>query len=637
MTRGADGALRSEVFGDVYYQPGEGLAESAFVFLEGNRLKERFAALQPGERFVIGELGFGTGLNVLAAAALFEAEAPQGASLEVISFEGFPLSPETLQAALSAEQGVAEQAAALLDGYPLALPGMHVLTIGRARLVLVYGEIGETLGGTRFQADAWFLDGFAPSVNPAMWSAEVLQQVAERTGPGGTFATFTAAGQVRRDLQSAGFEVHKRPGYGRKRERLVGVKQDAARPKLDPPWLGWPDGGQGDVLVIGGGLAGCATANALAARGVKVTLLERGRLASAASGNRQAVVEPALEAGDSARRRWFAGAFAHAVRKLDAMGEVWRPCGVLRLANERERRAAERMGWPSEVLEPVTREQASARAGLDVGAGGLWCGVGGWVDPAGLCRALVQDGVSVHEQTQVLRVAREAQRWCVQTQAGEWTADRLVFTAASEAAALLGADAPPWVSTRGQVTYVRAACGLKSVVCHTGYVTPGHEGVMCVGATFDEGDGFVEARPADDARNFAGLRDASEALALSVGKEIAGARVAFRCVTPDRLPVVGPVCALAGYREAYGDLWKGGRDGSAYPSAPVWPGAWLLSGLGSRGVLSALWGAEVLAAGLCGEVLPVDEMTRQAVHPARFWVRALKRKEGLVGRGGVSG
>jgi len=223
MLRWKDGQPWSAQFDDRYFSADSGIDETRHVFLQGNRLAERFAALAGGQVFAIGETGFGTGLNFLCAWQLFEQAAPAGAALEFHSVEAHPLDTHSLRAALALWPSLQSQAQALCAAWPGAVPGRHRLDFGRVQLRLDIDDVAAAL--PRWAArriDAWFLDGFAPSKNPAMWSDTVLVEVARTTRPGSSFATYTSAGWVRRGLQRAGFQPQRVPGFGNKRQMLVG-------------------------------------------------------------------------------------------------------------------------------------------------------------------------------------------------------------------------------------------------------------------------------------------------------------------------------------------------------------------------------------------------------------------------------
>lgn len=219
--RWEDGDLPvSTQFDDPYFSRQDGLAETIHVFLDGNDLTRRFS---DAHSFSIAELGFGTGLNALATVALWGRAAPSGARLTYTAFELYPMAGDDMARALTAWPDLAPLADALLASWPapeIALPG--------ADLSVVMGDARQTVPNWDGTAQAWFLDGFAPSRNPQMWEPALLQAVHDRTSPGGTFATYSAAGAVRRALAASGFQVARVPGYGRKREMLTGSRQDPA-------------------------------------------------------------------------------------------------------------------------------------------------------------------------------------------------------------------------------------------------------------------------------------------------------------------------------------------------------------------------------------------------------------------------
>lgn len=206
-----DGVPISQRFDDPYYSLQDGLAETRHVFLQGNDLPARFS-----DEFHVGELGFGTGLNLLATWQVWR-DCGVGGVLHFTSFEAFPLQPSEMREALKAFPSLAERARALLDN--LDDTGARVDDLA---FTLVTGDARQTVPAWQGQADAWFLDGFSPAKNPELWEPSLMQAVAQHTKTGGTIATYTAAGHVRRALQGAGFEVERVAGFGRKRHMTIG-------------------------------------------------------------------------------------------------------------------------------------------------------------------------------------------------------------------------------------------------------------------------------------------------------------------------------------------------------------------------------------------------------------------------------
>jgi tRNA 5-methylaminomethyl-2-thiouridine biosynthesis bifunctional protein len=213
------GAPRAVEFGDVYFSDAGGLAESEHVFLRGTGLPD---AWRGRDRFAICELGFGSGLNVLAAWRAWKATRFPHATLHISSIEAFPLAEEDAARALARFPDVADLAGALLARWPVRAYAPQRIWFENDRFVLTVfmGEAEHVLAGMSGRFDAWFLDGFAPSRNPAMWTPEVFRHIARLSAPGARAATFSVAGDVRRGLEAAGFSVEKKPGYGGKRERL---------------------------------------------------------------------------------------------------------------------------------------------------------------------------------------------------------------------------------------------------------------------------------------------------------------------------------------------------------------------------------------------------------------------------------
>lgn len=213
VTWTAGGVPVSTRFDDPYFSLGDGMAETRHVFLSGNGLPER---LRDG--FAIAELGFGTGLNLLATLIAWAATGRAGV-LRYTAFEAFPMTAGDMAAALEAFPEARAVADPLLAQWAegrlhLSLPGIDAEVIA--------GDARDTLPSWSGRAEAWFLDGFSPAKNPEMWEPALMTEVARHTAPGGTFATYTAAGHVRRALAATGFAVERRAGFGAKRHMSAG-------------------------------------------------------------------------------------------------------------------------------------------------------------------------------------------------------------------------------------------------------------------------------------------------------------------------------------------------------------------------------------------------------------------------------
>lgn len=645
------GRPHSRVFDDVYFSDQSGLEETRYVFLEQNRLRARFAALPAGGRLVIGETGFGTGLNFLCAWQLFEQHAVAGARLHFVSVEKYPLSHADLQRALLLWPELQPFAAQLLAQYIAIHPGFQrlVLDNGRVTLTLLIGDALEQLPQLDAQIDAWFLDGFAPAKNPDMWTAELFAELARLAAPGSTISTFTSTGWVRRLINAAGFKMKRTPGIGHKWEILrgefLGWPAETPLPAAGKPWFARPAPlhGERSALVIGGGLAGCTTAASLAARGWNVSLLERhARLAEEASGNPQGVLYLKLSAHGTALSQLILSGFGHTRRLLEHLhrGVDWDGCGVLQLAfnaKEAERQAQLAAAFAPGLLQPLDQAQAQARAGVALEHGGLFFPEGGWVHPPALCEWQARHPlINVLTHHEALELQRVDGQW--QALAGDTllaSATVVVLAGAAEIKRFPFSAELPLKRIRGQITRLAQtpdSQALATVVCAEGYVAPARLGEHTLGASFDFKSDDLTPTVAEHVGNLEMLQEISVDLAHRLNADTLAAdqlegRAGFRCTSPDYLPIIGPLADRALFDQAYAALRKDARQ-PPEAECPWLDGVYINSGHGSRGLVTAPLCAELLAAWLDDEPLPLPRSVADACHPNRFAVRALIRGTG---------
>lgn len=639
----------SRLFDDVYFSDKSGLDETRYVFIEQNRLAERFAALPQGGRLVIGETGFGTGLNFLCAWQVFEQHAPAGARLHFVSVEKYPLSPADLQRALALWPELKVLADQLLAQYVAIHQGFQRLTLanGRVTLTLLIGDALEQLPQLDAQIDAWFLDGFAPAKNPDMWTAELFVELARLAAPGSTISTFTSTGWVRRLLNAAGFKMKRTPGIGHKWEILrgefLGWPQEVPAPLPAKPWFARPAplAGERRALVIGAGLAGCASAASLAARGWQVTVLERhADIAPEASGNPQGVLYLKLSAHGTALSQLIVSGFGYTRRQLEHLqrGTDWDDCGVLQLAfnaKEGERQAQLAEAFPADLLHLVDQPQAQALAGVGLAHGGLYYPEGGWVHPPALCQ-----WQATHPDIQLLTHHDAVQLRKVDGQWQAWDGERLLASAAvvvlagaAEIQRFAQSAGLPLKRIRGQITRLMQtpqSQALSTVVCAEGYVAPARLGEHTLGASFDFKSDDLTPTTAEHLGNLAMLEEISEDLVsrlhvAELAPESLQGRAAFRCTSPDYLPIVGPLADSQAFTQAYAALSKDARQVPDI-ECPWLDGLYVNSGHGSRGLITAPLSGELLAAWLNDEPLPLPRSVAEACHPNRFALRNLIRR-----------
>ncbi|WP_051234810.1 bifunctional tRNA (5-methylaminomethyl-2-thiouridine)(34)-methyltransferase MnmD/FAD-dependent 5-carboxymethylaminomethyl-2-thiouridine(34) oxidoreductase MnmC [Marinimicrobium agarilyticum] len=671
-----EGQPLSDHFDDVYFSRHNGLEETRYVFLAQNHLAQRFSALlakPPGARhFVIGETGFGSGLNFLAAWQLWRETAPPDAQLHFISVDKFPLARSDLKRALALWPELAPLSQALLAHYPPTIgPGFHRRHFddGRVSLTLIFDDASRGLGQLRasehpdfvdagLKVNAWFLDGFAPAKNADMWAPSLFSTIAHLSAPGTTVATFTAAGVVKRELQRNGFELKKLPGFGHKREmltaRYVGNTDRAEPPhrfhgKPPLPWSVPSPNSQRSAsaphtaLVVGAGLAGCHTARALAQRGWQVTVLDRrSGPAQEASGNPQGLLYAKLSPQNSPLARFNLLSLCHAQEHYRAYWQagVGESCGVLQLATANKEESlqpaiARRFAGAPELVRHLSPLEASDVAGIPLYHSALFFPKAGWLDPRRLCEALLDHpSITLRPDSSVDRLEQEENQWWALGPDGAALAGASVAVLANAHAArhLCSDQALPLKAIRGQITQIPANATsrrLRVALCGDGYLAPAASDYHCLGATFNLGDTNPEVTERDHRANLEQLSQFGPEVGALFGNEppeTAEGRVAFRCATPDYLPLVGPVPDVDAFLRDYAPLRKDAR--LNLPVAGQYrPGLYLNLGHGSRGLCYTPLSAELLAAHVTGEPMPLDNELVQALHPARFMIRDLMRNK----------
>ncbi|EMA4502482.1 bifunctional tRNA (5-methylaminomethyl-2-thiouridine)(34)-methyltransferase MnmD/FAD-dependent 5-carboxymethylaminomethyl-2-thiouridine(34) oxidoreductase MnmC [Enterobacter hormaechei] len=644
----AEGTPVSRDFDDVYFSNDNGLEETRYVFLEGNHLSTRFPE-HPRRLFVVAESGFGTGLNFLTlwqAFDCFRAAYPEATlqRLHFISFEKFPLTAHDLRLAHQRWPELAHWAEQLQTQWPPAIGGCHrlILDDGRVTLDLWLGDINDLTDklddSMNQKVDAWFLDGFAPAKNPDMWSPHLFSAMARLARPGATLATFTSAGFVRRGLQEAGFTMRKTKGFGRKRDMLVGVmEQDLAIP-AQAPWFARRASTSREVAIVGGGIASALLSLALLHRGWQVTLYCADEApATGASGNRQGALYPLLSSHDPALFQFFPAAFTFARRLYDslpvAFDHDW--CGVTQLGwDEKSQQKITQMlslGLPEDIAHAVTAQQVAETAGVDTGCGGIQYPLGGWLCPAELTSAAIalgqSRGLTVYYAHKVQSLSRTA-HWKLRFADGKEAQHASVVLANGHHITQFTQTASlPVYPVGGQVSHIPTApqlSKLRQVLCYDGYLTPQNpsNGRHCIGASYHRGETDMQYSEADQQQNRQRLvdcfLDASWAKEVNVGE--GQARCGVRCATRDHLPMAGNVPDYDATLEVYQDLADSKETAE---SAPVHPELFMLGGLGSRGLCSAPLLAEVLAAQMSDEPVPLDRVTLAGLNPNRLWVRKL--------------
>lgn len=640
-----DGLPLSTEFNDLYFSKLSGLQESRYVFIQHNQLSERFERLLPNQSFVVAETGFGTGLNFLACWQHFLQHAPAQAQLHFISVEKHPLSATDMHKALALWPELEQLSSQLMQQYRVLQPGYQhfIFQQGRVRLTLLIGDAAEQLSQLDAQVDAWFLDGFAPSKNPEMWTQSLFAQLARVGKPDCTLATFTSAGFVRRGLIAAGFNMQRSPGFGRKREMLCGTLTTPGVTAWRAPWFARPAPlahNEKHAVVIGAGISGCASAYSLAIRGWRVTLIERrSHIAQEASGNTQGVLYPKLSAHHTPLSQLILSGFGFSRRLLTHWPDNphFSNCGLLQLAyNDKEKQRQQQLAhaFNSDLLQPVTAQQASDIAGTKIHSSALFFPDSGWIKPAELCRLLLEHkNIRVLTEQAVTELNYQQYQWQVFGHDGCITQAPVVVIANACAAKNFKQTSSLAIkSIHGQTTSVPALTHnqhLHCVVSAEGYIAPAHENQHCVGASFNFERTSTQLNPADNHANLQRLKDISPQLyqqlnAAQLEPDQLAGHAALRCTSTDYMPIIGPVADVQRLQDSYSALRSNAR-AQLTQTCPYYPGLYVNTAQGSRGMITAPLSGEILAAWINHEAQVIPTKLAEACHPNRFLIKNLMR------------
>lgn len=614
VTWDAGGAPRSTTYGDIYFQPDDGIAESEHVFLGGAQVRTRWCNRRT---FAIGETGFGTGLNFLTTWRAWRDDPARPRVLTFCSIEAHPLTAADAHRALTGYGVLGVLTGPLLTAWPAPLPGPHLRQFegGRVRLIVWHADVATALADWGAPVDAWYLDGFAPAGNSAMWSDAVLAKVGSLSRPGATLATFTAAGAVRRGLVAGGFETSKVKGYGCKREMIVATK----------PGQATDSGKLGRVGLIGAGIAGAALYRSLVAHGYDPIWLEAGATpAAGASGNALGLVHPrlALEPTTTARMQLAAMHHWAGLHVLDAgAGAAIAGQGLLDVATTpavaaRAIKLADQGAVAACGGALLDQAAASDAAGVSLPGGGILAAALPWIRPAALCQAWAPPGAARFGALVMRAEERGAGAgWALHLSAahggGEIVpVDTLFVANAGDAARLFAHRLLGLRAVQGQVVQVQptqASAGLRLALGYGGYLTPAVDGAHIAGATFERlgpwqpmpaptssviapGPALADTNTGADQEILAKLGAALPSLAGLMTAPVLGRRAAVRASTADHRPLLGGL----------GD------------------GAWLLAGLGSHGLLTAPLLADALVAQAHQQPVALDHRLATDLRPDRF-------------------
>lgn len=620
----------SPAFADIYWHRLGGLAEKQHVFIEANQLQMRWQNLQQNH-FTIVETGFGFGLNFLLAAHLWQKVAPQNACLHFIAIEHAPVAPADLTRLYTSLQeemttdssyaGLGDLARTLIDCYPMPSQGMHPLWItDNICLTLIYADIVKASAMLSAPVDAFFLDGFSPALNSAMWDTQVFDQFAKISHADTTLSTYSVAGVVKRGLRSAGFLIHKIQGFGGKAEMLTARLADAAPPQnteaetINPPAISGlatsrvakKRAAVERVAIIGAGLAGLNCARALLRRGIAVEVFDaRQAPLLGASVIPQLAIYPQLAAAPDNRARFSLAAFQYMLQQggFDACGFTV-AADTPRLSTRFARINAY---FPDDFVRQLDSPLSHHETALAYADGG-------WLNAANYF-ATTLSAITLHLQSPVSELTYQNEQWRLQNSAGRVLTQADVVIIAHGAGSLPQTQPIGLDTNRGQALQVKGISPDQVV-----------SGPITVFPTDAAGLSTISGTHARDTRDDAIREEDSQALLVEQQRYLPADTVAvkayagLRATSRDRLPVVGPIPDWKALADWSMNHHRQQPDFNTYQ-----PGLFFCGGLGSHGATHGPLCGEILARLINTEPNAVDPAWLKFLAPERFMQRDLRR------------
>jgi tRNA 5-methylaminomethyl-2-thiouridine biosynthesis bifunctional protein len=647
----------STQFDDYYFNSDGGADESLHVFVKPNNISDRYQ--RANNYLCINETGFGTGLNfyctLLALDKISKTSDTKSAMtatdrkpIYFYSSELFPLSLADFKKTVASFPHFSDITTQICQQYPPASKGFHrlILNGGDIYLTLMFEDSISAYQRCNHKTDIWYLDGFSPAKNPDMWTDPLFSQISRLSTRGHTtLSSFTSAGFVRRALQAQGFDIKKHSGFGKKREMISATfNPEQINADNKTPWFNYQgaDNNKPRVAIIGAGLAGCTTAEALARRGIDVTLFDSSTgICQHASGNLQGALYAKLPSKPTVAGELHLTGLEYSLRLLNVYQcfdkVTAEQCGLLQLAtSEKEQLQQQDLlaqdNYSTDIVRWVSAEQASQIAGTATPFSGLFFPRAGWVSPALFCQKLIEhEQITLALNTRITELKQtEDLAWqlhCDDHQA--YTFDVVVVASANQATQFEQLQQLPTKAIRGQVTHANKnkASVLNTVVCGAGYICPATDNQFCFGASFDLHNNTTQLQNKDQQTNIANLNKVlpNFAKVLNIADELSG-KVAKRCSTPDYLPVVGPAPKHQQFVTQFKKLNKDKHWRFENNTAPNYQGLFINTGHGAKGLITCPLSAEYLACLITNQPSPLAKNLSDSLHPARFVIKQLIRR-----------
>jgi tRNA 5-methylaminomethyl-2-thiouridine biosynthesis bifunctional protein len=656
-----DGSPFSYRFNDIYFDTQSGYQQSKEIFIDGNNIIHCF--LKENDTITIAETGFGTGLNFLLTLQAYEEARTLSKktlpTLHFISVEKYPLSKKQLAQSLAILPQLNRYSCELIAQYPdnTETEKLTKFTAEFLNKKITLTVIIEDATAALTQlttdkeglVDIWYLDGFSPAKNPEMWAPELFNQIGRLSKEQTTLSTFTVAGFVKRELQRIGYRTEKLVLQGKKTDALRAIFQQnpltkkgyQLRPTITKPQ---------HVSIIGGGIASACLSYALTKQGVKVTLYCKDMtIAQGASSNAVGALYPLLHQQSDDISLFYQKAFWHAkalYKDLLSQGfsfaHDW--CGLLEVSYKeslvnRQKAFSQIRTWPEKLITGVNAQEASNHAGIPLNNGGLFMPHAGWISPPELVNQLFNaahktNRLRIKTQTKINKLVQNSvnKTWRLESDKEKFDASVVIICGGADSLDIKEVKSLPLTATRGQVTSMKtneAIAGLKTVICHKGYLTPASKGLHCIGATFQKNNTSTIVTTEDDKYNLTMLEKCLPELTRHINwqtNDISTSKARLRCMSQDHLPLVGAMPIIDEHVTQYPHLAKD-KNWPYKAPAPCIDNLYIMTGFGARGLCSAPLAADILVADICNTPYPIDNKMLFNLSPNRFIIRdIIKRK-----------
>lgn len=510
--------------------------ECEHVFIDGNNLKNRFRDLSPDSNFLIGEIGFGIGLNFLITCKAWLKYTEHNQVLEFYSFDKYIFELEDFNEFISSSSELKEYSEQLIKYYPKNIEGIQKISLfdGRISLNLVIGDISDTQEYIKSMAyiDAWFLDGFSPSKNPDLWSKELINSIGNTSYESSTISTYTSSGLVKRNLIDSGFAVRRTKGFAGKRHMLKGDALSKVSSKK---------GYSKKVAVIGSGITGCILSYLLAQKGIEVDLYEQSdSICAGASSHELLVTYPRLSAHDSAYGRFNLLSYVYATNFYENLKtQSWKKTGVLILNHDedtaRRQKALLERRSDGKIYRHLNYAEASELSGIEVKYDGLHFKDAGYVLPNELCGFLTgSEKINVFTNSKIENLSGDGMKTTFTIRDEHFEYDDVCLCTGSDSSELMNIDG--FSTKRGQVSHLESIGKISRInlpICAKGYISPEVSNLHIVGSSYSDHK-HTDLTQEEHLSNLKKLQ-----IILDEDVKVKSGKVGLRAISKDHMPMVG--------------------------------------------------------------------------------------------------